>query len=176
MKLSSISRSISLCLLAATLILGSGCSVYFNTFFNAKKSFNAAEKASSESDRASAGAREYQAAIEKALKVVERHPNSKYYDDAVFMLGVSYFHTQQFAKAERRFRELLANYPETDFARRSKLYLAKTKLELGDIDDAMTMFGEIFDTGADRDFKADAAMGLGNFHHQEKNLDNKGAF
>lgn len=168
MTLIRLSRLTLFGLLLMTLIIGGGCSVYFNTFFNAKKSFNAAEKARSKSDRVSAGAREYQAAIEKALKVVESHPNSKYYDDAVFMLAVSYFHTQQFGKAERRFRELLANYPETDFARRSQVYLAKTKLELGDIDDAMTMFAEIFDTGTDKNFKADAAMGLGRYHHQEK--------
>jgi len=156
-------------LIVITITVGLGCSVYFNTFFNAKKAFNAAETTRKESKRATAGQRDYQVAIDKALKVVERHPNSKYYDDAVYVLGVSYFHTQQYGKAERRFRELLADYPESGFVREIRLYLAKTKLELGEIDDAMTAFSEIFESDYDKAFKAEAAIGLGNYHHEEKN-------
>lgn len=148
---------------------GLGCSVYFNTFFNARKAFNSAEKTRKESNRARAGQRDYQMAIEKALKVVENHPNSKYYDDAVYVLGVSYFHMQQYGKAERRFRELLADYPESKYVKEVMLYLAKTKLELGDIDDAMIGFGEIFESDFDKAFKAEAAIGLGNYHQEEKN-------
>lgn len=158
-------------LIVVIITVGLGCSVYFNTFFNAKKSFKAAEKARGESDRSTAGQRDYQQAIERALKVVERHPDSKYYDDAVYVLGVSYFHTGEYSKAERRFRELLADYPESQFAREVKLYLAKTKLELGDIDDAMIGFSEIFESDYDKALKAEAAIGLGNFHHQDKNYD-----
>jgi len=161
-------RIIASCLLVALMLPVSGCSVYFNTFFNARKAFGAAEKARKESKRSTAGQRDYQTAIEKALKVVERHPNSKYYDDAVYMLGVSYFHTRQYAKAERRFRELLANYEESRFAKESRLYLAKAKLELGDIDDAMIIFEEIFKADYEKSFKAEAAVGLGTYHQEEK--------
>jgi TolA-binding protein len=150
---------------------GLGCSVYFNTFFNAKKSFNAAEKTRRESNREKAGQRDYQEAIEGALKVVERHPNSKYYDDAVYVLGVSYFFTEQYSKAERRFRELLADYPDSKYVREAKLYLAKTKLKLGDMDEAMVGFSEIFESDYDRAFKAEAAIGLGNYHHDDKNYE-----
>jgi len=156
-------------LIVITIIFGFGCSVYFNTFFNAKKAFNAAEETRKESNRSKAGQRDYLLAIEKALKVVENHPNSKYYDDAVYVLGVSYFHTQQYSKAERRFRELLADYPESGYVREVRLYLAKTKLELGDIDDAMAAFSEIFESDYDKTFKAEAAIGLGNYHQEEKN-------
>ncbi len=156
-------------LLVILVTVGLGCSVYFNTFFNAKKAFNAAEKTRKESNRPRAGQRDYQVAIEKALRVVERHPNSKYYDDAVYVLGVSYFHMQQYGKAERRFRELLADYPDSKFGKEVKLYLAKTKLELGDIDDAMIGFTEIFESDFDKAFKAEAAIGLGNYHQEAKN-------
>lgn len=157
-----------LILIMCTLIVLSGCGVYFNTFFNAKKYFGAAEKARQANPTSSAGSGDYQKAIEKALKVVESHPNSKYYDDAVYILAVSYFHTGQFGRAERRFRELLANYPDSKNAKLSGLYLAKAKLELGDVEDAMAQFSEIFEAKYDKAFKAEAAMALGAYRYDNK--------
>lgn len=153
-----------MCLLLAS----GGCSVYFNTFFNAKKSFNAAENARKGSRRSTAGNNDYQKAIEKALKVVENHPNSKYYDDAIYVLGVSYYYTQQYGKAERRFRELLANYPGSGFAKDANLYLAKAKLALGELDEAMVIFGQVLESDLSREFKSEAAMELGAYYTDEK--------
>ena len=150
------------------LLVSGGCSVYFNTFFNAKKAFNAAEKAREGSRRSTAGQNDYKKAIEKALKVAENYPNSKYYDDAIYMLGVSYYYTQQYGKAERRFREILANYPESGFAQEANLYLAKTKLALGTLDDAMTIFGQVFESDLSKEFKTESAMELGTYYYDEK--------
>ena len=164
-------RPVATSLLALALMIVLGCGVYFNLFFNAKKSFNVAEKARKESRRSRAGQREYTDAAAKALKVVENHPNSKYYDDAVYILGVSYYYTEQYSRAERRFRELLANYSESQFAKEATLYLAKTELQLGDIEDAMTLFTRIFETDYEKDFKAEAAVALGMYHQEQKDLD-----
>ncbi|UCC45572.1 MAG: tetratricopeptide repeat protein [Candidatus Zixiibacteriota bacterium] len=153
-------------MLAGTVLICGGCGVYYNTFFNAKKAFNAAEKARKKSTSGKGGAGDYNRAIEKARKVVDNYPNSKYYDDALFVLGVSYFHTEQYSRAERRFRELLANYDDPDYTRDARLYLAKTKLQLNEVDDAMGLFEEIFQADYDRAYKAEAAMGLGEFHFQ----------
>ena len=147
----------------------SGC-VYYNTFYNARKAFNEAESARKNPRGRSArgaGAGQYRAAIEKSLKVVEKYPNSKYYDDALFVLGVSYYHTDQLSKSERRFRELLANYPESEYARDATLYLAKTKLQLGEEADAMALFEDIFKKDYNRDLKAEAALGLGEFYLEQ---------
>jgi TolA-binding protein len=159
------SRTIWLVLIAVV-VVSSGCSVYFNTFFNAKKAFNTAEKARKESPRAEAGQKEYLKAIEKSLKVVENHPNSKYYDDAIYVLGVSYYHTKQYAKAERRFRELLANYPKSKYINDANLYLAKSKLALGDMEDALAAFSNVFESDYEKSYKAEAALTLGS-HHQD---------
>jgi len=172
MKTAPAYRKKFLLLVLVTLIFSSGCGVYFNTFFNAKKYFGSAEKARKNSPAGNAGSGDYQKAIEKALKVVESHPNSKYYDDAVYILAVSYFHTRQFSRSERRFRELLANYPDSKNTRVAGLYLAKAKLELGDIEDAMTLFSDIFEAEYEKSFKAEAAMALGRFHFDDKSYEN----
>lgn len=159
------SRIVSFMLLLAVLVSVSGC-VYYNTFYNARKAFNEAESArkNPKNRSARAGAGQYNTAIEKSLKVVENYPNSKYYDDALYVLGVSYFYTDQLSKSERRFRELLANYPESEYAREATLYLAKTKLQLGEEADAMALFEDIFSKDFKRDLKAEAALGLGEFY------------
>lgn len=154
------------------LLLAAGCGVYYNTFYNAKKAFNEAEDQRKETKpgqppRIMAG--QYNTAIEKSLKVVENHPNSKYYDDAVFVLGVSYFYTKQYPKAERRFREILANYPDGEYARDSKLYLAKSMLQQDAIAEAMEIFAELFESDLGRDFKTEAALALGEYQFEQRN-------
>lgn len=152
---------------AAYLVLP-GCSVYYNLFFNCEQAFNNAERQRHESKGGSGGRSEYQKAIEKAQKVVENYPKSKYYDDALFILGVSFYHTGEFAKSERRFRELLAEFEDSKYTREATLYQAKAKLALGEEEDAMTVFSDIFESRYDRDFKAEAAVALGNFYMEEK--------
>ena len=169
----TVKKKIRLALLGLLIVASftSGCSVYFNTFFNTKKAFNAAEKARSASPRAGAGEKDYQKAIEKALKIVENYPNSKYYDDAVYILGVSYYYTRQYGKAERRFRELLANYPNSKYTKEVNLYLAKSKLALGDMDNSLVIFGQVFDSDYDKKYKAEAARALGTHNFETKDYD-----
>jgi tetratricopeptide (TPR) repeat protein len=158
----------TLLLISCLVLLGNtltGC-VYFNTFYNAKKEFNQAEKYRKQSGTGSQS--NYKNAIEKSLKVIEDHPNSKYYDDALYVVAASYYHTQQYSKAERRFRELLANYPDSKFAKQSMVYLAQAKLKLSDHDAAIELFEEIFAGDYDKSYKADAAMELGLYHIEEK--------
>ena len=163
-----INRSIAI-LLLLTLTLTGGC-VYYNTFYNARKSFNEAESARKKStrQRQQVNTSAYKKAIEKAMKVVEYYPGSKYYDDALYVLTVSYFYTEAYSKSERRARELLANYPKSKYVKEASLYLAKAKLMQGDVDDAMQLFQEIFEKDYDNSFKAEAAMGLSNYHIENK--------
>ena len=154
------------------LLGGSGC-VYYNTFFNARQSFSEAESSRKSSKRRGfkGNQAQYERAIEKSLKIVENYPNSKYYDDALYVLTVSYYWTEKYNSTERRARELLANYADSKYAEEVTVYLAKAKLEQGDIEDAMEVFGQIFETETKREYKAEAAMGLGNFHYENRDYE-----
>ena len=97
------------------LLLISGC-VYYNTFFLAKKNFKEAESARKEAGQEivkGGASSKYQKTIEKASIILEFHPNSKYVDDALYLIGRSFYHQGQFSKAETKFRELLVTYPES---------------------------------------------------------------
>lgn len=165
-----ISKLIVKIIILATILFSVNC-VYYNTFYNAEKAFNEAEKGRKNtqySRRGRVSTTGYKKAIEKSLIVVENSPNSKWYDDAVFILGVSYFYTKDYSKAERRFREILVNFPESKYTKECEIYLGKTKLKLNDEDEAMEIFKKIFTTDFDKSFKSEAAMGLGSFYFNEK--------
>lgn len=171
---------ISACLLLS-LLTTAGC-VYYNTFYNAKKAFNQSEEARHQAEARSSGGKlafntsGYNKAIEKALKVIEYYPDSKYYDDALHVLMVSYFYTDEFTKSERRAREMLANYPESEFADEATLYLAKSKLLQDEIQEAMEIFQEIFEEDYKPRFKAEAALALGRFHYDNRNWETSRSF
>ena len=162
-------RIISLLIILLIVTFTTGC-VYYNTFYNARQAFNKAEGQRKEKgNRSRINKNEYNTAIDKSLKVIENYPNSKWYDDALFVLGVSYYWTEKYSRAERRFREILANYPESKYAKEAELYLAKAKLQQRDIEDAMEIFKNLFEGDFERDYKAEAAVGLGEYYFEHAN-------
>ncbi len=167
-------RLIKIVALLAIGVMLSGC-VYFNTFYNASKAFKEAEssrKEAMERGVRSAGGNQYKVAIEKTNKIIEDHPNSGLYDDALFINGVSLFWTDNAYQAEKRFRELLANFPNSKYASQAKLYLAQCKLKLDEEDDALPLFRELFVESDDRSIKAEAALALGDHYIEENDHEN----
>jgi tetratricopeptide (TPR) repeat protein len=171
MRPRSVIKLLTLAGLTFVLLLTPGCGVYFNTFFNAKKAFNSAESKRESSKTGTGGEAEYRRAIEKATKVIETSPNSKYYDDALRILAISYFHTKQYSRAERRFRELLSNYPQSGWVKEATLYMAKAKLQLDEIEDANVIFEDIFQKDFPKEYKAESAMALGKYYYDNENYD-----
>lgn len=102
--------------LLAAALLGSGCA-YFNTFYLAKKSFTDAERVrlKSDPDKVSPDAvSKYDKAIEQCRKVIRNHPGSRWADDAVLLMGASFFGQREYENALKTFDDLLVNYPESN--------------------------------------------------------------
>ncbi len=134
----------------------SGCSfadslsAYFNTYYNAQRLFAEAETEVERSltikqrenpllaQYAIAGGtrQKLTSVIEKCSKLLQYHPQSSLVDDALLMIGKSYYYQGEYQKAERKFRELLDGFPESDLAFESRLTLAKTYYRMGDKDAA----------------------------------------
>lgn len=150
-------------LLPILMVLISGC-VYYNLFFLAKKNFNEAEsmrkRSGQEIVRGGASSR-YQTAIEKASAVLELHPNSKYVDDALYMIGRSFYHQGEFSKAETKFRELLATYPKSEYVESSIFYLGKSRYWKEDWIGAREAFERLDSTTDDKNLRSQAMYMLG---------------
>ncbi|UCB52347.1 MAG: TonB family protein [Candidatus Zixiibacteriota bacterium] len=107
------------------LLLG-GCT-YYNTFYNARRSFKDGEKAQKRAtaqNRHSVGKNHYENAIKKASKVLTFHPKSKWADDALFLIGRAYFNMGEYVKARRKFEELQASFAKSKLVDESHYYIS----------------------------------------------------
>ncbi|MDZ7360075.1 MAG: tetratricopeptide repeat protein [candidate division KSB1 bacterium] len=121
----------------AALLILQGCGGYYNTFYNTKKIYKEAaeerKRRTGTADRPGAGEiQKYDKAIEKASKLLQLHPKSRYVDDALLLIGECFFYKQEYLKAQRKFQELITLYPKSGLAPRAQLWLAKTNIELND--------------------------------------------
>ena len=151
-----IAASLLVCLLC-------GC-VYYNTFFLAKQNFKEAEqirkKAGQEIARGGAVSK-YQKTIEKASAILEFHLDSKYVDDALYMIGRSFYHTGEFSKAETKFRELLATYPESKYSEEAIFYLGKSHFWQEDYVGAREVFERLDTSSTDKNIRSESMFMLG---------------
>ena len=118
------------------LLLFTSCA-YFNTFYNAKNYFRSGlaimETAGRPDDdqipRQAADA--FDQAIAKSLKVIEQYPESRFVDNALFILGRSHYYRQEYGLAERYFTQLLNEFVWLDYTDQVRLWLAKVHAEMG---------------------------------------------
>lgn len=100
----------------ALLAVGATGCAYYNTFYFAKKYFAQAEKLSraAGSEKISPeAARKYDETIKQSTKVLKYHGGSRWVDDALYLMGASFYGKQEYEEALRKFDELAANYPES---------------------------------------------------------------
>ncbi len=170
------------------LSLSASCA-YYNTFFNAKKYFSEAEKErskrleqikkkeqssksrqSSLEKPSSSELKKYDQSIEKASKVLEFYPKSRYIDDALFLLGKCFYRKEDYNKAQRKFLELIQNFPRSDFVSESKLWLGKTNIELQDYETAEKNFHDILNSKSKDEIRDEAQFLLGGLFKRKKDF------
>lgn len=80
--------------------------------------------------------------IKKCSNILQFSKESSFVDDALYMIGVSYYYKQNYSRALRKFRELEA-VPESDLALENKLWTAKTELQLRNYDTGLEILQEV---------------------------------
>ncbi|MFZ1731297.1 MAG: tetratricopeptide repeat protein [Bacteroidota bacterium] len=68
--------------------------------------------------------------IEKCSRILVVYPKSKWVDNALLLIGKSYYHKFEPLRAERKFQELLDKYPESSLVPEAILWLGKTYTRL----------------------------------------------
>ncbi len=112
---------------------------YFNTFYNAQKAFEEGLEKIEESkpDKfrfkqpklPSAAKKSFKEVIKNLSDILQHHPNSKYVDESLLILGKVFYYQGQFPKAERKFKELAAK-KNSEFYLENLYWLGKTELQL----------------------------------------------
>lgn len=119
---------------------------YYNTFYNARASFDEGvrsleQRSTARLDRTyylslfpqppRGGNQQFESAIVKSADVLREHPDSKWADDALLLIGQSYYYTGQFVGAEQKFREIIYTLAEqlgesSPLENEARFWLART--------------------------------------------------
>ena len=164
-------------ILLATIFLFVGSCAYYNTFFNAKLNYDEAVKAqknSKSTSRLSGNIKQkYQKAIDKSWKLIKIYGDSnKYADDALLLIGKSYYQMQQYVKAERVLTQFLQKYLRSEHIPEAKLWLARTYIAEGRKDEALDILNTLLGEKLPRNLAAEAFYILGELYYEQEDYEN----
>lgn len=161
-------------MLGATIFALQGCGAYFNTFYNTKKLYKEAleeqKRRGADNKPTSTEIQKYDKAIEKASKLLQLHPKSRYVDDALLLLGECFFYKQEYLKAQRKFQELITIFPKSGLVPRAQIWLAKTDIELNDYAGAELVLNELQQREKKGEFANQAQYFLGEIYFRQERL------
>ena len=122
-------------------------SAYYNTFYNAEKALEEGIKAADagqtaqpfnqdlylplfgEIQRGTTQRKPFEDAIKKSADILRDHPDSKWVDDALLVIGKAWFYTQNYVGAEGKFREILTL--DSRLHDEARFWLARTLIASG---------------------------------------------
>lgn len=108
--------------------------------------------------------------IERCSKIIQYNKNTKYFDDAVMLIGLSYFYSNDFLQAERKFNEFLSKLSTSDISEEALLYLGISKLRLKKIADGETILKTLLQTSNKPEIKSQALQVLAVQNLAQKNI------
>ncbi len=144
------------------LTLTAGCA-YFNTMYNARKAYRAAEEVPRMPDGSinRAAYASYDDVIEKCEALIAQHPDSKWVDDAILMMGKAHYRKNELDKAITRFNELQKDHPESELLGEAQMYLAKTLVAKDDPNQAVPLLQAVFERNPKNKFTDEILFLLG---------------
>ena len=144
---------------------------YYNVFYNAKYYFNKGYKATqnNNSDKITTEERNnYQKAIDKSEKLIRLYPKSKYVDDALILLGKSYYYLGDMYRAKNNFNLLKENFPESKFLNEVIIWLARIAIYEKKYDIAETSLKNLKYGKLTKELMADVHSSLGRLYLNTK--------
>lgn len=135
---------------------------YFNMYYNAKESYTEAEKKRKETSQIDKSL--YENSIKELSKILEFYPDSRWVDDALLMMGLCYLRQEDYFKAQRKFNELLSNYPASELVNQARMHLAEVEIAMKNYDEARKLIENISTDNLDIEeyelFKLNSEMSL----------------
>jgi TolA-binding protein len=77
--------------------------------------------------------------IDKCSNILAYHSSSSLVDNALLLIGKSFFYQMEYLKAERKFAELLAQFPNSSLALEAQLWYTRSEEKLGKLSDGIRL-------------------------------------
>ena len=117
---------------------------YYNTYYNAKKSYNDGLKKVLDSKTTynpqqpirihevpiNAGAQDFDKAIEKGAEILRKYEDSKWVDNSLNLIGKSYYFKKEYFSADQKFQEIALTTDDEVLIQESILWRARVLLEM----------------------------------------------
>ena len=172
--LSSRDRLKPLILSSMVALIGLTSCAYYNTFYNAEEYFAEAQKVTRENQSETVSRDEinlYSKAIEKSKKLLTNYPDSKYRDDAQFIIAKSYYFKGDYLLAKRYFEDLTSLYSNSPHTDEVPLWIGRCLVKTGDLEMARYEASRVLRSDANRGLQADALLLMGEIAVQQDSLE-----
>ena len=160
--------------LTVVALLGLSSCAYYNTFYNAEQYFEEAQRVTRENQSETISREEinlYSKSIEKSKKLLQKYPESKYRDDAQFLIAKGYYFKGDFLIAKRYFDDLALNYGNSPYVEEVPLWVGRCLLKVGDLEMAQHEASRILRERSNRSLQADALLLMGEIAVQQDSLE-----
>ncbi len=126
--------------------LGVGCA-FFNTFYNARKTYRTAEEVPRTADGGitRTALTSYDKVIEKCEALIATYPDSKWVDDALLLMGKAHYRKSEYDLAIEKFEQLSADHPESNLLDENQIYLGKSYIAKDDPESAVPVLRAVFE-------------------------------
>lgn len=109
--------------------------------------------------------------IERSSKIIQFHKNSKFIDNAVLLIGKSYYFLGDYLNAERKFNEFILKLSSSENADEAILYLGRSKLKLNKKNEGETIIKNLTKEASDKEIKSLASRDLGIIEYNRRNIE-----
>jgi len=109
--------------------------------------------------------------LELVPAIYESAKVSKVKEGIIFLWGHNYFELEQYEEAEPKFRELLNDYPDSQFAEKAYYYLGNLYYELKQYESSRESFKKILDEFPNSTLIEDSQYFIARCFYDEENYD-----
>ncbi len=157
------------------LVMIVGCA-YYNTLFNAQEKYEEGVKkikSSRDGEITSDIRNDFYKTIDKCWKLINIYSDSSSYaDEALLLIGKSYYQVKEYPKAERYLLQFNAKYKNSEWITEAYLLLAMALIEMDRDDEALEYLNRVISSDDDDDLTAEAYHNLGRIYYKNEDYKN----
>lgn len=126
---------------------------YFNLYYNADNLFQKAEAQILEQKKdlfsteppaiPGSASTDLQKVIEKCSNILQFSPNSSYVEEALMMLGKSFYYQKNYLKSRKKFEELVSSQPNSNYLLEAQLWIGKCEMRLRNYPEGLAILNDV---------------------------------